>query len=525
MMFRNARLMFCVVLVLCLGLLYLKPLHADALPTVPPYFRVLLCDPSSGLTSLSFDSSLGIQVWNGSAMLWESPGQGITVESISGQFWTHQAEYTKYSDAYAEGNRLWGSSVPWQAAYYHGSWQVWVGSAHASSLNEATIRAANPSIALVSVPLSIPVLLLDTLNGDSWIYAEHVDVASSPQRALKLQGFAGEAVQVAVKGHSYAGFLEIYVDSSGGLMLVNEVDIESYVGGSLAIEMSPSWPIEALKAQAVAIRTMALWRYMAANPEQLYTLSDRELSYSGVERMQQGRVWEAVQATAGQLVLHDNAPIQATFHADSGGHTQNSEDVWFAALPYLRGVPELFSSEGPDAAWPAQPALSGQELAEMLQKAGRGNIGTVLRIITEEQTPFGAAVRLRFEGTNGDIVLEMGAIREVLQVKSNNVWLSSARYIVAKGASSSSVPTFPGAYARSGQSANAVALQDLPLVRSASTVAMLAPSTAREGFSFSGAGWGHGVGLSQWGAKAMADHGYDYQSILTHYYTGVTITP
>ena len=513
--------LFACLLLMLMGT---QRLQANDISPVPQHIRVLLHDYAQGMNSLHFSSPSGIRVRENGTELWDSAGYAVTVESSFASFWNISGLFDSYGAAYAQGVSLLGSALPWQVAYYNSTWQVWIGNALGSPINENTVRSALPQLVFSAVQLPLPVMALHTSLGETWVYAGHITSADANSTALMLESANGDAMLVDSKNHNYAGAFEVYTNAQGTLMLINEVDTEYYVSSALSLEMSPSWPIEALKAQAVAIRTMAAYRHASVQQGQIYTLNDRELSYVGVDRMQ-GQVWEAVQATAGELLLWDNAPIQATFHADSGGHTQNSEDVWFAALPYLRGVAELFPSEGPDAAWPDSAPMDGLELAQKLRAAGRGDIGTVERVVTEAQTLFGAATRLRFVGTNGDIVLEMGAIREVFQLKSNNVWLSSERPTVAKGATSAAVPSFPGAYVRSSAGSSAQVLHEMPVVRSASGVEALTPTEETEGFAFSGAGWGHGVGLSQWGAKVMADHGYAYQDILAHYYTGAVLAP
>ena len=140
----------------------------------------------------------------------------------------------------------------------------------------------------------------------------------------------------------YRGDLYIYNESSG-LMAVNVVDLENYLAGVLVKEMGVTAPLEALKAQAVVSRTYALSN---RNPSAYYDLSADTSTqvYGGYEAETvpgMERIYEAIRATEGLVINYDGDLIQAFFHANGGGHTENSENAG-EKVPYLKGVPSPY---------------------------------------------------------------------------------------------------------------------------------------------------------------------------------------
>jgi stage II sporulation protein D len=154
-----------------------------------------------------------------------------------------------------------------------------------------------------------------------------------------LSATGGDSVLLLGKG-TYRGALEIRPASvPGRLNAINAVDIESYLRGVVAEESPSSWPMEALRAQAVAARSYALTTGIGGNGFDAYD-DTRSQVYGGVAA-ETARTDSAVASTAGQVVQHDGKTIEAFFMSTSGGHTENVENVFGgSAEPYLRGVPD-----------------------------------------------------------------------------------------------------------------------------------------------------------------------------------------
>jgi stage II sporulation protein D len=255
----------------------------------------------------------------------------------------------------------------------------------------------------------------------------------------------------------------LIVPTSGGITAVNYVSLEHYLYSVVGAEMPTSWSPEALKAQAVAARSYALYqRQHSANP--VFDVGDTTTwqVYGGLEK-EAPSTRAAVDATKAQVLTHQGQIINAVFHSCAGGHTENVEDVWSSPLPYLRGVPAV--------------SFTASEVSEQL-----GYRGTISSLEVQRH-PHGRVISVIVDGTDGVITLEGDDVRDRLGLKSTLF----------------TIETEPNRVASAGN----------------------VPTSAR--FSFSGSGNGHGVGLSQYGAYKLAQQNWNYQQILLHYYTNVTL--
>ncbi len=307
--------------------------------------------------------------------------------------------------------------------------------------------------------------------------AENGQVAVSDWRtgAVWLEP-SGENGLVWIGGRWYRG-RTLVVPTAGGLTAVNYVDLEEYLYSVVGSEVYPNWHPEALKAQAVAARTYALYqRQTGANA--VFDVGDtvRWQVYNGVEEEASSTI-AAVQATRGQVVTHQGRIINAVFHASAGGHTDNVENVWTNPLPYLRAVP-AFDEAAPNAQWTVNVT------ADQLRAAIPG-IGNILSLTPERVSPVGRVITLRATGDAGTKTITGAQLRSALNLRST--WFS--------------VTPQPDAIA--------------------STRGVAGAPTS---FQIVGRGFGHGLGMSQWGAQFMALQGRSYMDILRHYYTGTILS-
>lgn len=287
-----------------------------------------------------------------------------------------------------------------------------------------------------------------------------------------LQARAG---YLHVNGRPYRGIVEIRRAASGRLTVINELDLEEYLYGVVRSEMDPRWPPEALRAQAVAARSLAAvgsGRF-AAEGYDVRSTTDSQV-YGGVAA-EDPRTTAAVNATRGLVILHGGRAAFAAFHADSGGATESSEYVWGSAAPHLRGVPDPFSQGAPGHHWTLR--LEFGTIEAQLQRSGRPVAG-MQRVEVAATSPSGRAMTLRLVTGNG------------------NVDVRGIEFRAAIG---------------------------LGTVRS--TLFTVRPLPGEAAVELSGRGSGHGVGMSQWGARGMALAGRDHSQILRYYYTGVTVGP
>ncbi|MEA5551738.1 SpoIID/LytB domain-containing protein [Anabaena cylindrica UHCC 0172] len=260
----------------------------------------------------------------------------------------------------------------------------------------------------------------------------------------------------------------LVIPTEKGLTAVNWVDLEEYLYSVIGGEMDSSWPPEALKAQAIAARTYALYEREKQRNNPVYDLGDspdRWQIYKGVSS-ESSNTYTAVDNTAGKVLTHSNKIILSVFHACSGGHTENVEDVWGNTLPYLRAV-EDFDQGVKGCSW--VKTFSPAEISARIS-----GIGNIKEMIAESFSPFRSVKTLKIVGDQGTKVLKGEEVRTALRLKST-------RFTVSKGANG--------------------------------------------GFVLQGLGYGHGLGMSQWGAYNLAQRGASYLQILGHYYKDVALTP
>lgn len=280
-----------------------------------------------------------------------------------------------------------------------------------------------------------------------------------------------------VKGNSYRGKIKLQPSAyTSGITVVNALPMEEYLCGVVPSEVSPSWHEDALKAQAVAARTYAMFHrdgFRSAG----YDVTDdtRSQVYRGTA-VEAEATSRAIVETAGEIVTSGGKAIDAVFHSNGGGYTENSENVWGSKISYLRGVKEEGSSTV-NKAW--TKTVSKSDFERVL------DIGSVKKVELSKLKK--GPVKAKDRGVSG-------------RVTSFTVQGSKGK----KTVTGNEIKSWFGLSST---------LFDLEI--------------KGKNVVFTGYGAGHGLGLSQWGAEAMAakhGNGKDYyKTILTHYFTGTKI--
>ncbi len=306
--------------------------------------------------------------------------------------------------------------------------------------------------------------------------AAGIEVAGAGTRfenTIRLSPTEGGRLSIGIR--PYRGLLELRRTPSGRLTVINEVDLEEYLYGVLKMEVDPEWPADALRAQAVAARTLALQSLgrFASEGYDVRATTDTQV-YGGISA-EDPRTTAAVEETRGEIMTYEGRPIFAAYHSDSGGYTESSEVVWGGRYPYLQAVPDPYSTGAPNHEWIVRLEVPAFE--ERLRRAGR-SVNGITGIEVAETTRSGRVGLVRITGTHG-----------VLLIKGTDL-----RAILGAG-----------------------------LLRSTLFIVRLTPDE-QPVVEFLGRGSGHGVGLSQWGARGMAGAGRTYQEILRYYYTGIEIS-
>lgn len=323
--------------------------------------------------------------------------------------------------------------------------------------------------------------------------------------------------------------------------VVNTVGVEDYLLGVVPSEMPASWPLEALKAQSVAARTYAI-RNLGRHGGQGFDLcwDIHCQAYGGVPNEHSGTN-QAVRATSGVVATYGGRLINAVYHAHSGGATDSSAVIWGAAEPYLVGTSRTYEKP---YLWTATNRREDVERIVTAALAATGaqvpeGLFPVLKLTPTNYTAGGRATRVVVNGPGAQATITVSRLRSGLgtyrlREAKFGAWLVSTSWVwpqwtAAAGvtAAQPAVTWLPGARgegvlvwqgaALGGAAAGATAASGANLAGAA--LGLASPGH----FVFSGQGFGHGVGMSQWGAREMAVLGFRYDAILKNFYQGISL--
>lgn len=299
---------------------------------------------------------------------------------------------------------------------------------------------------------------------------------------IKIRSSDSNLIELGDK--KYYGELEFYYDLElKKIIAVNILDFDKYLACVVGIEMHFNWPNESLKAQAIALRTYIL-KNMKAKRHKNYDLCDKCHCqiYSGFKN--NFDLLDRIIAETNDLcIYYDNELIDAVFFSSSGGATEDSENVWNNRLDYLRGKKNGFDLKEISKTW--MHKFYGSQIKKMLSEKNI-DIGNILGAEVREVLPSERVNKLLLLGTNGEKMLTKEEIRNFFRCDNGQI-LESRMFDM-----NSQI------YLDENNNFDCV-------------------------LEFNGKGYGHGVGMSQYGAKALAESGYDFDTILKYYYTGVQI--
>lgn len=325
---------------------------------------------------------------------------------------------------------------------------------------------------------TVRVLVMDGAKSATFRSAEGMEVDGVGKRAV-LTVKAGErrkgslrirprGARIQLNNTSYRGMLEVREKSSGGLQVINELGLEEYLKGVVAAEIPHDWHAEALKAQAVASRTYALYqkRQSSGRPYHLAATVDSQV-YLGIRGERPSAV-KAVNATAGEVLRYRGQLIAAYYHSSCGGHTEDGRELWGIDAPYLCGVDCDCQRISKYGVW--EKRFSREALLRSVRREGY-EMADVQAVSAGEITPAGRVKRMLFRSDRGTISVPSEVLRAALGYGN--------------------VPS-----------------------------TFFEPEFLDGELVLSGRGLGHGVGLCQWGAQEQALRGRDYRAILRYYYPG-----
>jgi stage II sporulation protein D len=314
------------------------------------------------------------------------------------------------------------------------------------------------------------------------IIKTHAATVSSAPYGVRVNGrqyssgqimITGKITNYKIEDRKFSGTLRIF-QKNGKLTVINDLPLETYIAGIINSEISSSWPSEAIKAQAVAARTYAMnqiEKTRRAHPDSQYDIESTMMDqvYAGAHR-EDPRSQDLAGATRGQVLTRYGAVFPAFYHSCCGGRTEQAENVWEDA----EGPPPVddrFCERSPKRNWTLK--ISKTELQNILKKNGV-DAGTINAVTTVPLFGSPRTDTVIFETTAGIHGVKATQLRKMLGYSEmKSTWFEAAV-----------------------QGSNII---------------------------FNGRGYGHGVGMCQWGAKGMAEQGYEYTDILKFYYPDAKI--
>ncbi len=272
--------------------------------------------------------------------------------------------------------------------------------------------------------------------------------------------------QAYVNKRAFRGRLNISHKAGGNFLVVNELDMEDYVKGILCHEAAPWWPREALKAQAVIARSYAVYQKQFTKDKDFDLTNDIYSQVYGGKTSEKWRANLAVNSTRGKVLLFEGKAFSSYYHATCGGHTEDAAQLWKIDIAPLKGVKCPFCLHSPHFSWEKKIPLA--EIRQRLEAKGH-NCPRIENITISGRNLSGRITFLKIAGEGRALEISAKDFRQALGPN---------------------------------------------LVRSANFTLEISGDTAY----FKGLGWGHGVGLCQWGMYFMAKKGRKYPDILKYYF-------
>ncbi len=319
-------------------------------------------------------------------------------------------------------------------------------------------------------------------------------------------------------GKEYRGYIYLEKRENGELLVVNYVGTDDYVSSVLGKEMSYSWPKEALKAQSVCARNFVLTRQGAHKEYGFDVCTTTHCQVYGGVASEHENTRQAVNETKGILAKYNGELVGLFFFATSGGQTEDVENVWGSPYPYLKSVPDTYENPEKASRYTWNVTFTSDEITQKLKNAGY-DIGNVTKIEIDSASESGRVTQMTFYGTSGKQTFKREKCRTILGLYSQKFTVTpNITVSIATTAGNAALPLF-------AQSESGISGIGGYSVLAGNGVAdnINIDTSGAESYSIIGGGYGHGVGMSQWGARGMAENGFTYDQILKHYFTGIEL--
>lgn len=466
-----------------------------------------------------------------------------------------ESGYRSYEQAAADAQEYWDGFVAW----IDGDYQVRAGSYTSRQEAEDAAQSLGGTVAGTSsyavnvTRTGTAEILFQFDGGDALALGVMPDVTGA------------DTVRTWFKGYRYYGGFRYERISGGDLTVVNIVDLETYIKGVVPYEMSSSWPLEALKVQAVCARSYAYinihsgkhtsYHFDVCNTtdcQAYYGAGTNSSSYQATERTDQ-----AVDETAGEYAWYDGQVIEAFYSSSHGGASESVYNVWGTSLeqyPYLCGVEDPYeadmASKNSYSSWTV--SYTSSELAQRLENYDY-DASSGIESLTLTYSDLGNVIQVRVNYQDGGSdTIRPSSMRSVFGISSIRFTVngqaassgsgttsgsgggltangstsldSQGTYTVISGSGSLSQAGLDGLYAISG-SGSITSVEDAASGGGSGTDTPSGTQVTVSGssYTFQGSGNGHQLGLSQYGAWAMAERGFTYEEIIEFYYPGTYV--
>ena len=478
---------------------------------------------------------------------YSSEGGGVLVGCYHVQI---PGSYSSYGEAEAAAAGYSGGFVAW----IDGAYQVRVGAypskeeAEAAGLGGAVVGTSSYGMSVVK-------------TGTNQILFQY-DCGQSGRLAIQPDVTGAGETRTWFDGYKYRGGFQYHRQTGGNLTVVNVVGLEDYVNGVICYEMGRDWPLEALKAQAMCARTYVLKNLnkhnsygfdicTSANCQVYHGMGSNKADYGPSEVSMR-----AVAETAGLVIKYNGRLAETPYSSSFGGASEDANYVWGTNTttehPYLRGVEDPYEADLNDrnSHCPWTVNYTAAQLTQQLQKAGMGT-GTSVKSLELTYSKLGNVIKAVVHWKNGQSnTISAGNIRSRFGVDSIRFTVNGAGTTGTQPPEqagdisidgSGTAGSLEGKYVITGNGSLSQIGGSAYIISGTGSVSQLEGSgssgntsapqpgsgtvtVSGDTYTFNGGGWGHQIGLSQFGANAMARRGFTYDEIVTFYLPGVQIT-
>ena len=452
--------------------------------------------------------------------------KGFTFKPATGYYLVSNKVYPTYAKAIAAYNKAMKLSATKKYTYLcmtgKNKWNIYVGGVDNIDTVNGFKSKLNSKLKTTFSITSYNGHRVVISGGKTNLMYDGADSGQYVQIVANVLNSKGSQTLTA-NGYEYRGRMEIAPYGGDKLTVVNVLNVENYLRGCVGTQMDATYPHEALRAQAVASRTYA--EHVCNNTGDTnvkvpYTLNDTSSSqeYGGYAK-ENARAVTGVTSTRGITIFGDGDQIESRYFLSSGGMTEAAVNVWGISKDYLSSV-----SDAEDVVYGGEPWVKSYTLSELGEKFKVGNVSGVT---IDSMTDSGRIYALTITGDSGAITLKGENILNQLDLPSSRARIITnenpdTKVSILSAGGVTEVDSLKSCYALSGK--DSVATLDNGLKQYVAIGANDARSyMAANGYvdgalTFAGVGYGHGVGMSQSGAKALAKKGKTFKQILKYYY-------